>query len=96
MLAAQIYIQISFNLIKGQQLPLLAYGLINPVLTLRFAISLRKSADPEGEQEWQLTHFNTPHFARPHSPGTRVPAMRESVEMNHVGSPRGRVSMYDP
>lgn len=59
----------------------------NPILTLRFAISLRKSADPNGGQQWEVTHFNTPHFARAVSPDTQVSTIHENIEMDPVYHP---------
>jgi len=95
MVAAQVFVQLSFNLIKGPQVSLLAYGLFNPILTLRFALSLRKSADPEGGKKWELSHFSSPHFARPLSHSVEVPAFRrETFEMDPIHPHRGRVQMY--
>ena len=45
----------------------------------------------EGRWGWQLTHFILPH-----SPGTHVPVVCESVEVDHVGSPDGRASAQEP
>lgn len=54
---------------------------------MRFAISLKQSADPDGEQEWQLKHFSSVKFARGPSLDTRVSVVRESIEMDLVDAP---------
>ena len=59
-----------------------------PVLTLRFAISLKKTADPTGGQEWQLKHFSTLRFAGGPEPGTERSAIREGIEVDHVDRSR--------
>ena len=69
----------------------------NPILTLRFAISLRKSADPEGSRKWQLTHFNTPHFAAAPPSDIQVTVVRDSgIEMGLVDPSCDRVKVYEP
>ena len=68
----------------------------NPILTLRFAISLRKAANPEGEQQWGVTHFNTPRFSGLVSPGVHAPAVYENfLEMDAVDSPPGRAQVSE-
>ena len=54
---------------------------ITPVLAMRFAVSLKRSADPKGGQEWQLSHFTSIDF------GGRVSTVRENVEMGLVDPP---------
>ena len=38
---------------------LISFSSIYPPLTIRFVVSLRKSADPDGGKTWQLEHFTT-------------------------------------
>jgi hypothetical protein len=57
---------------------------LNPVLTMRFALSLKRSADPGGGEEWQLKHFSTVKFASGPSPDTQVSAVGDDIEMDHV------------
>lgn len=84
MVAAQTYVQISLSLTTGtsQQLSFLAYGLLNPVLTMRFALSLKRSADPEGGEEWQMKHFSTARFASRHLSDSEVSDDRIDVGMD--------------
>jgi len=49
-------------------------------LTLRFAISLKKAADPQGGQKWQLKHFSTIRFSVGPTPDAEM-ANPESVEI---------------
>jgi len=82
--AVQTYVQLSLTLMEGinQQLSFLAYGLLNPILTMRFALSLRRSADLGGGREWPSTHF-----ANLASGPSRVSAVYENIEMNPVDPP---------
>jgi len=82
MVALQTFIQISLGLMQGrdQQVSFLAYGLVTPVLTMRFAVSLKRSADPEAGQGWQVAHFSTANFANS-SPATRVSGIRDNIEL---------------
>ena len=57
------------------------------MLTLRFVISLRKSADPEGGKKWQSTNLNTLRFS---------PAVCENIEMGSVDPSHRRVKMHEP
>lgn len=84
MVAAQTYVQISLSFTTGtaQQLSFLAYGLLNPVLTMRFAISLKRSADPEGGEEWQVKHFSTARFASRHLSDSEVSDNHIDIEMD--------------
>jgi len=65
--AVQIYLQVYLSLGIGQDLfggtTTSLYCFFNPVLTLQFAVSLKKSTDPVGGQRWQLKHFTTLDFA---------------------------------
>jgi len=91
MVTLQIYIQVSYVLTEGinQQLSSLAYGFINPILSMRFALSLKRSADPGGGQEWRLNHFTSANFDGSPSSYTQKPAVSEDFEMDAVG-PRER------
>ena len=53
---------------------------------MRFAVSLKRSADPDGGQEWQLKHFSSVHFAGGPSSDVRLSAVYESVEMDTLDS----------
>ena len=53
-------------------------------MTLRFVLSLKKSADPEGGQEWQLSHFSTIEFANGPPPGSRDFTTSDGVETDFV------------
>jgi len=83
----QTYVLLSLILMEGtsQQLSFAVYGLLNPILTMRFAVSLKRSADPDGRQEWQLMHFSSANFASSLS-DTQVstPTVQEDVEMELV------------
>ena len=48
---------------------------------MRFAVSLKRSADPRGGQEWQLSHFTSVDF------GGQMSTVRENVEMGLVDPP---------
>ena len=54
---------------------------------MRFAVSLKRSADPGGGQEWQLTHFSSVNFGDGPSPGARLSVLREDIEMDPVEPP---------
>ena len=68
---------------------------LSPVLTLRFAISLKKSADPEGGEKWELKHFSRVDFARGSPPDTQYSAAYDTIEMDFVGDPHGRMRMCE-
>lgn len=53
---------------------------LNPVLTMRFAVSLKRSADPEGEEEWRVGHFSTARFASRHLSDSEVSGDRVDIE----------------
>lgn len=63
---------------------------------MRFAISLRRSADPDGEEEWQLKHFSSINFASGPSFGAQVSTIRENIEMGLVDSPDDQRQIYGP
>ena len=58
---------------------------VNPILTMRFAVSLKRSADLDGSQEWKLEHFSTVDFAScPPRDDGRSSAVCEEIEMDPV------------
>ena len=57
---------------------------------MRFAVSLKRSADPEGGEDWRLKHFSSVHFVD--DPGdTQVLGVHQGIEMDHVDPLSGRV-----
>jgi len=66
---------------------------INPVLTMRFVVSLKRAADPDGGQEWRLEHFSSAGPYSDPSSGTRVSTVCENIEMN---PPRNRPKTDGP
>ncbi|KAF9646554.1 hypothetical protein BDM02DRAFT_3118500, partial [Thelephora ganbajun] len=98
MVAVQTYVQLSISLMRGidEQLSFLAYGLFNPILTLRFAVSLKRSADPEGGQEWQLKHFTSINFADVPLPDTQVSDVCDDIEMDPVNSLDSQSRTHEP
>lgn len=63
---------------------------------MRFVVSLKRSADPHGGQEWQLSHFSSVGFAGGPSSGAAVSAVCDDVEMDPVDLPHGRVQTGGP
>jgi hypothetical protein len=57
---------------------------------MRFAVSLKRSADPEGEEEWQVKHFSTVRFAPYPSPDTQVSGDYEETGVYPLGPLDGR------
>ena len=57
---------------------------LNPVLTARFAVSLKRSADPDGGQECGLGHFTSVSFNSGSLSGVQVQANPENIEMGLV------------
>lgn len=55
-------------------------------------ILLKKSADPEGGEQWQLKHFTTIEFA---SPDTQYSLVCETTEMDPVDGPYGQIQMCE-
>ena len=49
---------------------------------MRFAVSLKRSADPEGEEEWQVKHFSTARFASRHLSDSEVSDDHVDIEMD--------------
>ena len=64
-------------------------------MTLRFVLSLKKSADPEGGQEWQLSHFSTIEFANGPPPGSRDFTTSDGVETVLVDANTRATSLDD-
>ena len=58
---------------------------------MRFAVSLKRSADPEAGQEWRVAHFSSANFAGGSSSVTQVSAVRDNIEMGLVNFPSGRL-----
>ena len=54
---------------------------------MRFAVSLKRSADPDGGQEWQLKHFSSVNFASRLSPDLQMSTVRDDIEMEPLDSP---------
>jgi len=96
MVALQTYVQLSLSLTKGtdQNLPPIAYGLINPILTMRFAVSLKRSADPNSEREWQLMHFSAINFVS--APPRATNAHPEDIEMDPVDPVNHELEFREP
>jgi len=69
---------------------------INPVLTMRFVISLKRAADPEGGHEWRLEDFSSADFYSNPSSDTRVATVCENIEMDPVYPPTGRLKTHQP
>ena len=57
---------------------------------MRFAVSLRRSADPQAKQEWELKHFSSLNFTSDPSPDTRMSAVRGNIEMGLADPPSGQ------
>jgi len=56
---------------------------LNPLLTLRFAVSLKRSADSDGGQKWQLKHFSTIDISASYpSPDAQVSSVHEDIELD--------------
>ena len=67
---------------------------INPILTMRFAVSLKRSADPHSEREWQLMHFSAINFVSGPTPATG--AHPEDIELDPVSPVHGQVHFQEP
>jgi len=46
---------------------------------------LKRSADPDGGEEWQTSHFSSVCFANNHSPDAQVSGVCQDIEVDHVG-----------
>jgi len=86
MIAVQAYVQLSLSLMEdtNQQLSFFAYGLLNPILAMRFAVSLKRAVDPESEQAWQVKHFTSLNFATRPSHNTPVSGVSGGIELETV------------
>ena len=69
---------------------------LNPILTMRFVVSLKRSADPACEHEWQLKHFSSVHFGSGASSDTRISFDDEGIEMDPAGSPNRPLQTREP
>lgn len=76
------------RLVVGNQTHLVCS--LNPILTMRFAISLKRSADPNGGREWQLTHSSSVNFASGPLLDTWVSGIHENIEMDPIDPPNDR------
>ena len=63
---------------------------------MRFAVSLRRSADPDGGQEWQAKHFSTVGFVAGASRGTQASAIQETIELGPPGLPNDKLQTRGP
>jgi len=63
---------------------------------MRFAVSLKRSADPEAGQEWRLAHFSSANFAGSSSSSTRVLTVRDNLEFGLVALQSGRTRTGEP
>ena len=59
-------------------------------------MSLKRSADPDGGQEWQLRHFSSANFAGDPSPDTRISTVCEDVEMDPFDPTKDRLRSREP
>ena len=53
-------------------------------MALRFALSLKKVADPDGEEEWEPKHFDSIKFASNHSHDSQDSVAHESTERGPI------------
>ena len=60
----------------------------NPILTMRFALQLKRSAD-SGVQEWQATQVNSANISTGPLSVVHVSVAREGIEMGPVRSQKG-------
>ena len=63
---------------------------------MRFAVSLKRSADPDGGQEWGLTHLSSINFAGDPSADTQASTVYENVEMDPLGPPNDKLQTHGP
>ena len=63
---------------------------------MRFAISLKRAANPDGGQEWRLEHFSAVKFDSGPSSGTEESIDCEHIEMDPLEPPNDRQKTYDP
>jgi len=63
---------------------------------MRFAVSLKRSADPEVGQKWRLEHFSSANFAGIPSSSTRVSTVRDNIEFGLVNLQSGPVRTSEP
>ena len=68
---------------------------LNPILSMRFAVSLRRSADPNGGDEWQFKHFSSVDFGGPSS-DTQMSTVQEHIEMDLLDSPNDKRQTRGP
>ena len=61
---------------------------------MRFGVSLRRSADPDRGQEWDLTHFTTVSFAGGPSLDTQASTVHENIEMDPLDQPFDKLQTH--
>ena len=65
-------------------------------MTIRCVLSLRRSADPEGGQKWQLEHLTTIDITSDCSASAQVPAACEPAGIDPVDVSHGKIRMHEP
>lgn len=63
---------------------------------MRFIVSLRKSADPEGGQKWKLAHLTTLRFTSDPPVDTQDLAACETVETDLIDAPHRWIHTSEP
>jgi len=64
---------------------------VNPILTMRFALSLKRSADSGAQQEWRSTQVTSSGLGGGVLSAVHVSSAREGIEMGPVGPQKGRL-----
>ena len=65
---------------------------INPLLTMRFALSLKRSADSDKAQEWKSTQITSAgNFASSPLSPVHLSAALDGIEMGPVHSQKGQL-----
>ena len=65
---------------------------INPFMALRFALALKKVADPDGGEGWEPKHFDSIKFASDHSVDSQGSAAHENTELGSGNASQDRIS----
>ena len=66
---------------------------------MRFVISLKRAANPDGGQEWRLEHFSSAKFdsgPSSMSSSTQVSIDCEHIEMDPLEPPNDTLKTYGP
>ena len=70
---------------------------LNPILTMRFAVSLKRSADPNGGQAWRFKHFSSIDFAGGGTSSVaQLSAHHEDIEMDATSLPNDQLQTRGP